>query len=291
MPRRDPQFRYRGATPPTADLRTPIVAEAPSVDVEAEPGVATMRLYDPIDSWGGPWGVSAKEFTAAIDALPDDTSEIRLHINSPGGEVFEAIAIVNSLRTHQARVVAIVDGIAASAASVIACSADELVMGRNSELMIHDASGICLGTASDMRKLGDLLDHLSDNIASVYAEKGGGTSDEWRAAMLEETWYSAEEAVSAGLADRVDGAAGDAPTNDVDLSAFKFAGRQAAPAPAARTAAPAERPESRFEVVVDADAVLAAVVAATDAIAAPAAAGPSIAERHRHRLNAQKLAR
>lgn len=225
-------FRFHGQNPPKR-----VVNELPSGPVVD--GVATLRLYDPIDSWGGEWGVSAREFTASLDKI-HDASEIRLHINSPGGEVFEGIAILNALRNHPARVVAHVDGIAASAASFIAAGADEVVMGRNTEMMIHDARGIAIGNAADMHELGNLLDHLSDNIASIYAEKAGGTVAAWRQFMLAETWYSADEAVSAGLADRVEGDA--QPTNTFDLSNFKHPGRAAAPAPAAPAPVPDSAP-------------------------------------------------
>lgn len=223
-----PTYRFHGSTPPKAGGRTAILAMAPDV-VDASDGLAVMRLYDPIDSWGGDWGVSAKEFAAALDELPDDTAEIRLHINSPGGEVFDAIAIMNSLRAHKASVTAVVDGIAASAASVIAASADRTLMGRNSELMIHDAWGLAMGDAAVMHKMGDTLDHLSDNIASVYAAKTGGAAEDWRAAMRGESWYSADEAVAAGLADAVEETA--TAENAFDLSVFAHAGRADAPEP------------------------------------------------------------
>jgi len=227
----DLRYRFHGRKPPQPSDRLPIRAEAPAADVDN--GVATLRLYDPIDSWGEFWGVSAKEFAQALDDLDDDVREIRLHINSPGGEVFEGIAILNALRNHPARIVTVVDGLAASAASFIAMAGDEVVMGRNSELMIHDAWGICIGNAADMRDLAGRLDHLSDNIASVYAEKAGGTVADWRAAMLAETWYSAEEAVAAGLADRVE-AKQEKVENRFDLSVFTYAGRDKAPAPGER---------------------------------------------------------
>jgi ATP-dependent Clp endopeptidase proteolytic subunit ClpP len=211
----------------------PVARQLIRAELPADSGDATtavFRLYDPVDSWGGEWGVSAKEFAAALDALPDTVNEIRLHINSPGGEVFEGIAILNALRNHDARVVAVVDGIAASAASFIAAGADELVMARNSELMIHDAWGLVVGNAADMRQMADTLDHLSNNIASVYADKSGGDVADWRAAMAAETWYSAEEAVAAGLADRVDKKS-NAAKNHFDLSIFTYAGRDNAPGP------------------------------------------------------------
>lgn len=211
--------------------RHPIRAEMQRTGGDGE--VAVFRLYDAIDSWGGEWGVSAREVAAALDELPASTTEIRLHINSPGGEVFEGIAILNALRSHKARVVAVVDGIAASAASFIAVGADETVMARNAELMIHDAWGLTIGNAQDMRDMADLLDHHSDNIASIYADKTGGDVATWRAAMSAETWYSAEEAVAAGLADQVDKKQTADAKNRYDLTIFTYAGRDQAPAPAA----------------------------------------------------------
>jgi len=214
-------------------------AEAPAPEVKD--GVATLRLYDPIDSWGEEWGVSAKEFAATLDDLPDDVTEIRLHINSPGGDVFDGIAMLNALRSHDARVVAIVDGIAASAASFVACGADELIMARNSELMIHDAWGLCVGNAAEMHAMAEMLGHISDNIASVYAEKSTTDVGLWRIAMSSETWYSAAEAVEAGLADRVD-AKKPAAKNTFDLSIFTYAGRDKAPAPSAQIVEPVSEP-------------------------------------------------
>ncbi len=189
--------------------------------------IAQVYLYDAIDPW---WGVSAKDFARAWNEL--DVDHVDLFINSPGGDVFDALAILNVIRRSDAKVVAHVDGIAASAASFIAMGADELVMGRNSELMIHDASGLCWGRAEDMQKMSDDLDRISGNIASIYLEKAGGTVTAWRAAMLAETWYSAEEAVDAGLADRVDTDRDKAEVkNSIDLSVFNHAGRADAPAP------------------------------------------------------------
>ena len=209
---------------------TPVRAEIPPSTLDGT--TAVLRLYDPVDSYGEFWGVSAKEFAQALDDLPSNITEIRLHINSPGGDVFDGVAIVNTLRAHSARVVAVVDGIAASAASFIAAAADETLMAPNSELMIHDAWGLCVGNAAEMQQMAEMLDHISDNIASIYAAKAGGTVADWRAAMAKETWYSAEEAVAAGLADAVQElAAPVAAQNRHDLSIFTYAGRAAAPAP------------------------------------------------------------
>lgn len=225
MPER---FRFRNAMP-TPGTRASVLNSLPVES--AVDGEAVLRLYDPIDDWGGDWGVSAKEFSGALAALPEDTHTIRLHINSPGGQVFEAVAILNQLRAHPAKVVAVVDGLAASAASFLAAGADELIMGANTQLMIHDAWGITIGDATDMRKAGDLLDRLSNNIASIYAAKAGGSTEDWRTAMLAESWYSADEALAAGLADSIAGEPADAPDAENALPEWKYSSRDAAPAP------------------------------------------------------------
>jgi ATP-dependent protease ClpP protease subunit len=234
-PMRDTRYRFNGRTNPADRTKFGPRAELMPPDT-SEAGKAKLYLYDPIDSYGGYWGVSASEFVQALAALPSDVTDIALHINSPGGEVFEGIAIMNQLRNHPARVTAHVDGLAASAASFIAAGADEVVMGMNSELMIHDAWGIAIGPAEDMRDMATRLDSLSDNIASVYARKAGGAAADWRPAMLAETWYSADEAVAAGLADSVD--SGEPATEDSAKAAFDlegmftYPGRAAAPGPA-----------------------------------------------------------
>ncbi|MEE6295190.1 head maturation protease, ClpP-related [Georgenia wangjunii] len=225
----DTRYRFRGSVRPQPGTR------ASALKADVADGVATMRLYDPIDSWGGDWGVSAKEFADALGTLPANTTEIRLHINSPGGMVYEAIAILNQLRAHKARVVAVVDGLAASAASFIAAGADEVVMGRNTEMMVHDAWNFAIGNAADMRKAADDLDQISNNIASIYAAKAGNDTAAWRDVMLAETWFSADEAVAAGLADSVDTgeAADEQAAARFDLSIFAHAGRDQAPPPPA----------------------------------------------------------
>jgi len=225
MPER---YRFRNAIP-TPGIRASVLVP------EISDGIATLRLYDPIDDWGGDWGVSAKEFASALGALPADVHTINLHINSPGGLVYEGIAILNQLRQHSARVVAIVDGLAASAASFIATGSDEVRMAPNTQLMIHDAWGLAIGPAATVRDAADRLDRISDNIASIYAAKAGGTTEDWRSAMLAESWYSAEEAIAAGLADSIVGAEGgqDAAKalDTADTSAWKYKNRDEAPAP------------------------------------------------------------
>jgi ClpP class serine protease len=120
---------------------------------------------------------------------------------------------------------------------------DTVIMEPTAQLMIHDGHGICVGNAADMHATADLLDKCSDNIASVYATRTGTPVDAWRERMRNETWYSAQEAVDAGLADRVAGSEDSipsdatAPTAAWDLSIYSYAGRQHAPAPVIETPA------------------------------------------------------
>jgi ATP-dependent Clp endopeptidase proteolytic subunit ClpP len=227
LPSSAPKYRFRGSVEPKAGIRASVLEPA------TEGVVSTLRLYDPIDSYGGDWGVSAKEFSDALAKLPADTEEIRLHINSPGGEVFEAVTILNLLRQHKAKVVAYVDGLAASAASFLAAGADETIMGQNATQMVHDAWGFAVGNAGDMHSAAEMLDKLSNNIASVYAEKAGGSTEDWRTIMRAETWLTAEEAVTAGLADRIDkpAATTSGTKNSFDLTVFAHEGRENAPDP------------------------------------------------------------
>lgn len=158
---------------------------------------AEVYIYDAI----GDFGVTADEFVRDLRAI--ESRSIALHINSPGGLVFEGVAIYSALKNHPATVNVTVDGIAASAASFIAMAGDTVAVEKPAKMMIHDAAGLVLGNASDMREVADLLDELSDTIAGIYADRAGGTIAGWREAMRATTWYSAAQAVEVGLADRV----------------------------------------------------------------------------------------
>ncbi|MGQ4349695.1 head maturation protease, ClpP-related [Streptomyces sp. SAS_275] len=157
---------------------------------------AEVMLYDEIGGW---YGSTADQFIADLRGVT--APNLRVRINSPGGSVFEGIAIANALRSHPGNVIVQVDSVAASIASVIAMAGDRVEMAPNSMLMIHDASGLCMGNASDMEEMAQLLALISDNIADAYTAKAGGTREDWRAAMQAETWYLPDDAVEAGLAD------------------------------------------------------------------------------------------
>lgn len=169
---------------------------------------AEIMIYDEI----GFWGVTASDFIRDLAGISATT--INLRINSPGGDVFDGVAIFNALKRHTAEVNVSVDGLAASAASFIAMSGDKVSMSPHSQMMIHEASGLAIGNAEDMRKLADMLDKTSDSIAAIYAERAGGTVDEWRARMKDETWYTDQGAVDAGLADEILGSSGAPPANN-----------------------------------------------------------------------------
>lgn len=197
-------------------LASPKASIAPAKVVD---GVATLRLYDYIDGEGGYWGISADELAEALDAIDEPVTRIDLRINSGGGAVWDGLAILNQLRSREEPVRAIVDGIAASAASFIAAACDEVVMMPNSRMMIHNALGICLGQAVDMREYADFLEESSRNIADIYASRTDVDTDDWVELMdsvgLMGKWYSAQEAVEAGLADSVwEASKGDDETTD-----------------------------------------------------------------------------
>jgi ATP-dependent protease ClpP protease subunit len=173
-----------------------------------DPSTARIDIYDAIDSWGGApgedsfWGgISAEGFQRVLSGIT--TPRLALHVNSPGGDVWDGIAILNALIQHPAHVTAYVDGYAASIASVIVMGADEVEMGLGAQLMIHDASTVAWGNTADLQAAADLLDKVSDNIAGVYAARTGQPAAHWRELMRAETWFNADEAVSAGLASRM----------------------------------------------------------------------------------------
>lgn len=194
---------------------------------------ATMWVYDEI-SW---CGVTANAFCKELDTI--EASTITLRLNSPGGDLFDGIAIHNSLVNHPATVNVQVDGLAASCASVIAMAGDTITMGPGTEMMIHDGLAMVIGNAADMTETAVLLDKMSNEIAGFYARRAGGDIANWRTAMLAETWYSGPEAVAAGLATTAlqedtepEPDQGKTPVAaKFDLSIFNYSGRQQAPAP------------------------------------------------------------
>lgn len=215
----------------------------------ADGASAEIAIYDEI----GYFGVTAGDLLVEIKAL--DVARLDVRINSPGGDAWDGLAIYNSLRDHPATVTTYVDGLAASAASVILQAGDRRVAAKASQAMIHSAHGLTVGNAVDHREMADLLDQMDGILADVYAGRAGGDAAGWRAAMKAETWYSGDEALAAGLVDEVGSAAGKTADNSWDLSVFAHAGRDKAPAPVI----PAPAPEFTFDAEAFAAAMKEAV--------------------------------
>jgi ATP-dependent Clp protease protease subunit len=167
-------------------------------EIRARGTGAEVLIYDEI----GAYGVSAKGFLAELGALPDGVP-IDLRLNSPGGSVFDAVAIFNALTRHSGTVTVWIDGIAASAASYIAMAGDEIVMPENAFLMIHDPSGLVMGTATDMREMAATMDKIAGSMTRGYAAKSGKSEGDIAALMAAETWFDAQDALDAGLATRM----------------------------------------------------------------------------------------
>jgi ATP-dependent protease ClpP protease subunit len=164
---------------------------------------AEIFIYDVIgeDFWTG-GGVTAAKFLKAVDEAKAQT--IHLRINSPGGDVFEARAIVSAMQRSSARFVAHVDALAASAASVIAVAADEVLMAPGSMLMIHNAWTLQMGDKNAMLETASLLEKIDGTIADQYAAKTGMKREDIAALMDAETWLTPEEAVSQKFADGIE---------------------------------------------------------------------------------------
>jgi len=150
---------------------------------------------------------SAQTFKNELDGL-GDVEQINLYVNSPGGSVFEGITIGNMLKRHNARVVAHVDALAASIASVIIMSADEIRMPSNSMLMIHNPWTLAIGNSVELRKQADDLDRIGESAIKSYMQKAGDklSEDKLKEMLDAETWLSADEAFNYGLCDVVDDA-------------------------------------------------------------------------------------
>jgi len=184
--------------------------------VRNQAGPTLISIYDEI----GFFGVPAASF---LDELRTVQGDIELHMHSPGGDIYEGLAIYNGLLQARQRgnVQVVIDGLAASAASFIAMAATPgmLEVAPHSRVMIHDGFCMAIGNAADMRELANQLDQESDNIAGIYADRTGKPQAYWRDKMQAETWYTDVEAVAEGLADRIHGQ-DETPADDWDMSVF-----------------------------------------------------------------------
>ncbi len=180
--------------------------------------VAEVLIYDTIGGGFFSEGITSKDFRKELKAIKAET--INLRINSPGGDVFEAAAMFAALNEHPARIEVDVDGLAASCASWLAMTGDEVRVSSNGMMMIHDPYGGVMGGANDMRRMADLLEKSKGQILDAYARKAKESRDTLSQWMSDETWLTGAEAVEAGLADKVTGEIKIAAC--VDLAKFNF---------------------------------------------------------------------
>jgi ATP-dependent Clp protease protease subunit len=155
---------------------------------------AEISIYDEI----GMWGVSAKEFIGALRGI--DAKTIVVSINSPGGSVFDALAIYNALRQHDAEITTRVMGIAASAASLIAMAGDTIEMPENTFMMLHNPLTFAYGNADELRDMAEVLDKIGSSLTATYVKRSGQPEADVQALLDAETWLTATEAVAKGFA-------------------------------------------------------------------------------------------
>lgn len=163
---------------------------------------ADLFLYGEISEW---WGISANDFVHDLNET--DAKTIDLYINSPGGSVFSGFAIYSALARHSEKngvtINVVVDGIAASIASVIAMAGDNIKIAEHASMMIHQPWGWAMGTADEMREEADVLDDLEETIVDIYVARTGGDRDEIARWVKDETWMKGKVAVDRGFADEV----------------------------------------------------------------------------------------
>jgi ATP-dependent protease ClpP protease subunit len=221
-----------------------------SIQAKADQKTADISIYDEI----GYWGVTAKQFIGDLKAL--DATTIKLAINSPGGAVFDALAIYNALRQHPAAVEVTIMGVAASAASVIAMAGDTIVMPENAFMMIHNPLNLAYGNADDLREMADVLDKIGASLIGIYAKRTGMPEDEIKALLDAETWLNAEEAVLKGFADELQAELKVAAAFDMERLPENVRASIAPP-----VADPAPEPEQNEEPQIDPVALSSRIVA------------------------------
>jgi ATP-dependent protease ClpP protease subunit len=166
---------------------------------------AELMIFSQIGDWEDMGDVSARSFAKALATLPGSVKRLDIHINSPGGSVFEAQAIYSRLADHRSTKHVYVDGLAASAASIIAMVGHKIYIRSNATMMVHLPSGLAMGNADDMRHMATALDSITESMINVYTKRTGQGRDEIRALLAAETWLDPATAVEQGFADEVRG--------------------------------------------------------------------------------------
>ena len=189
---------------------------APSIRADASGDVGHVYVYDVIDSY---WGASAKALVEALASMGG--KDVHLHINSPGGDVFEARAMVSAVRGYAGTVTAYIDGLAASAATYLALAGAQTHIAEGGMFMVHNSWTLAWGNKSELRSTADLLDKIDGTIVADYARKTGAKSDQIVSWMDAETWFTADEAKAAGFVDSVI-TGGAAPADATQASAARW---------------------------------------------------------------------
>lgn len=186
--------------PPAPPAQSARLSRKPLFKASIQPGGALeLLVYEDIgENWFGE-GVTAKTVKQSIDQAGAFNS-ISVRINSPGGDAFEGVAVYNLLRAQKKPVNVFIDGIAASAASIIAMAGDNITMGCNTMMMIHNAWSVAMGDADDMRKMADTLDKVSAAVAQTYIDRAGMSAQDVKTMMDAESWLGAQECIDKGLA-------------------------------------------------------------------------------------------
>lgn len=187
------------------NIKIPQIKTKLQVKNEVNSDVAEMYLYGSIRKaywWDSEDAcISANRVKNALADLKD--KDINIHINSPGGDVFESIAICNLLKQHSKNVTITIDALAASGASVICMAADKVIMPANSMMMIHKAWTWVDGNADDLRKVANDLDKMDNAVLASYKDRFVGTEEELKALIKESSWFTADECKSLGFCDEI----------------------------------------------------------------------------------------
>lgn len=178
---------------------------------------AKLWVYEDIGGFFG--GISANDMRLALSEV-DDSMPLDVHINSGGGDYFEGIAMHSLLTNRDGVVNVFVDGLAASAASLIAMAGQSIEMAAGSQMMIHEVRAGFYGTSTEFRNLAETMDSSNDDIVGLYKKRWNGSDKELRAALAAETWMNAETAVKYGLADKI--AKKQSMAASVDVSKFHY---------------------------------------------------------------------
>lgn len=169
-----------------------------SLRLELDGDIAHLYVYDVIDAW---WGASAQKLVTALAEAGG--RDVHLHINSPGGDVFEARAMASALVAYTGQVVSCIDGLAASAATTLALAGNEVRITEGGLFMVHNSWTLAWGNKTELRDTADLLDKVDQSIAGDYVSKTGKALQDIVTWMDDETWFSASEALAAGFVDSV----------------------------------------------------------------------------------------